>query len=118
MTRSLQKLLVTGLILVASASSAFAQRPQQTRYSSPYGPTLPLQLNYFRNDVGVLDPYNTFVNPSSQLQHRLRSIENQQIYDEKATQSAFKKLMSKPAQASQTGKGATFMNYSHYFQTR
>ena len=92
MARSIRNMAVIALVLVSTGTASFAQRPQQARYTSPYGPTLPLQLNYFRQDNGVLDPYNAWVNPTNQLQSRLRGIENRQVYDEKATQSAFKKL--------------------------
>jgi len=119
MARSIRTLAVIAVVLIASGTATFAQRPQQARYTSPYGPTLPVQLNYFRADNGVLDPYNAWVRPTQQLQSRLSGIENRQIYDEKATQSALKKLSSRSSTAGPTGKGSGFMMYySNYFQTR
>mgnify|MGYP003345498518 CR=1 FL=1 len=118
MARSIRNMAVIALVLVSTGTASFAQRPQQARYTSPYGPTLPLQLNYFRQDNGVLDPYNAWVNPTNQLQSRLRGIENRQVYDEKATQSAFKQLSTKPSAAKPTGTAGGFMRNMNFFQTR
>jgi hypothetical protein len=103
-------LLVSALVL-GLASPAAAQQP---RYMPPAGPTLPNALNYFRRDVGVLDPYNAFVGPRRDLEYQLHSMQAQQQADFRAASSAIQQLRA--AEAAPTGVGASFMNYSHYYR--
>jgi hypothetical protein len=70
-------------------------------------------LDYFRSDVGVLDPYNTFVAPRRRLDQNLRQLASQQYADEQRTQQSLS--MIRQAGVAPTGTGATFMNYSHYY---
>jgi hypothetical protein len=101
-------------LLFLSASSAFAQIP---RYRPPGGPTMPRALDYFRRDVGVLDPYNTFVAPRRQLDRNLQTLQQQEEYNARRTQQELSQINTQMRQstAAPTGTGATFMNYSHYF---
>lgn len=85
----------------------------QSRYRPPAGSPLPRQLDYFRADVGVLDPYNTFVAPRKRLDQNLRQLASQQYADEQRTQQSLS--MIRQAGVAPTGTGATFMNYSHYY---
>jgi hypothetical protein len=98
------------VLLFLSASSALAQIP---RYRPPGGPTMPRALDYFRRDVGVLDPYNTFVAPRRQLDRNLQSLQAQEDYNARRAQQEISQI--RQSTAAPTGTGATFMNYSHYF---
>lgn len=101
------------LLILAASSSAFAQIP---RYTPPGGPTMPRALDYFRRDVGVLDPYNTFVAPRRQLDSNLRSLQAQEQYNTRQLQQQVSQL--RQSAAAPTGTGGTFMNYSHYYPNR
>ncbi len=102
-------------VIVVAASTASAQGP--ARYYSPSGPTLPSQLNYFRRDVGLLDQYNTFVQPRQQLDFQFQQLQAQQAADFRATQRKFEQLKEvRPSDAAPTGVGATYMNYLHYYR--
>lgn len=103
-----------GMVLaLAMSSSALGQVP---RYRPPGGPTMPRALDYFRRDVGVLDPYNTFVAPRRQLDRNLQTLQAREEYN---TQRVEKELSQiRKSTAAPTGTGATFMNYSHYYSSR
>jgi hypothetical protein len=105
--------ILVALALALAANQAAAQYP---RYVPPAGRTLPNELNYFRRDVGVLDQYNGFVAPMRQLDFQLRTMQNQQRADFQANQRAISQV--RYSQASPTGVGAGFMNYSHYYPTQ
>ena len=102
-----------GLFLLGLVETAQAQI-----YRPPAGPTLPRQLNYFRRDVGLLDQYNTFVQPQRQLEAQLSQMQQQQAAAFRSTQRQLEQLNEvRPSQAAATGVGATFQNYSHYYRT-
>jgi hypothetical protein len=105
--------LAASLLLALACSEADAQ----VRYQAPAGPTLPSQLNYFRRDVGLLDQYNTFVQPQRQLEAQLRQMTQQQLSDYRATQRQLEQLKEiRPSEAAPTGVGGGFLNYSHYYR--
>jgi hypothetical protein len=112
----MRTLSTTLALLVAAAvfSLAAPASAQQPRYVPPAGPTLPNALNYFRRDVGVLDPYNTFVGPRRDLDYQLQTMQAQQQADFRANQRAIQQIRA--AEAAPTGVGAGFMNYSHYYR--
>jgi hypothetical protein len=85
------------------------------RYRSPYGPTLSPYLNYFRQDTGVLDPYNTFIRPLRQLDNQLGQMQQQEQAANTRLQQQIQGIRAETA--APTGTGATFMNYSHYYRT-
>jgi hypothetical protein len=98
-----------------TGSAAWAQGP--ARYYSPSGPTLPSQLNYFRRDVGLLDQYNTFVQPRQQLDFQFQQLAAQQAADFRATQRQLEQIKEiRPSEAAPTGVGGTYMNYLHYYR--
>ena len=101
-------------LLALTAGSALGQIP---RYRPPAGPTMPRALDYFRRDVGVLDPYNTFVAPRRQLDRNLQTLQAQEEYNARRTQQELSQLNAQIKQptAAPTGTGSTFMNYSHYY---
>lgn len=122
-------------IAVCLAESAGAQQPRymppagralqqdvriierrSPRYVPPAGNTLPNALNYFRRDVGVLDPYNTFVAPRQQLDYQLQTMTAQQQANFRDTQRTIAQIRA--SEAAPTGVGAGFMNYSHYYRSR
>ncbi|HEX5105947.1 MAG TPA: hypothetical protein VFV87_19145 [Pirellulaceae bacterium] len=105
--------LVTGacvFLALACSSSVSAQVP---RYAPPGGSPLPAALDYFRQDVGLLDPYNTFVAPRRQLTNQLQAITARQQADFRAAEAQISALRG--ASAAPTGVGAGYMNYSHYY---
>jgi hypothetical protein len=107
--QSVRLLVVAAWVLVALPLHA-----QSPRYTPPAGDPLPNALNYFRRDVGVLDPYNAFVEPRRQLDRRIQRMEFEQEASDRRQQSAINQVR-RPA-AAPTGSGATFMNYSHYYR--
>jgi len=102
-----------GLVPVLLMVSLCCVCHAQTRYRPPAGSTLPRQLDYFRADVGVLDPYNTFVAPRRQLDRTLQQMQTQERTDVQRAQQAMSQI--RQSTAAPTGTGATFMNYSHYY---
>jgi hypothetical protein len=106
-------LALTGIVLgTAFSSTAFAQIP---RYRPPGGSPIPAALDYFRRDVGVLDPYTTFVAPRRQLTNQLQALNARQQADFQAAESQISTL--RQSLAAPTGVGGSFMNYSHYYPT-
>lgn len=113
--RNCLALIVAAVLVSVSASDAFAQGPP--RYYSPSGPTLPSQLNYFRRDVGLLDQFNTFVQPRQQLDSQLHLLAAQQAADFRNTQRQLEQIKEiRPSDAAPTGIGGTYMNYLHYYR--
>lgn len=105
--------LLAGLSLLFATGEAQAQ----IRYSPPAGPTLPLQLNYFRRDVGLLDQYNTFVHPQRQLEARLQQMTQQQRDDYRSTQRQLDQVRQiRASEAGPTGVRGGYFNYSHYYR--
>src|SRR5262245_17507422 len=105
-------------LLVALSLLAMAGRAQaQIRYQSKAGPTLPVQLNYFRRDVGLLDQYNAFVQPQRQLEARLQQMTAQQQADFRAAQQQIEQIkVIRPSTAAPTGVGGGYFNYLHYYR--
>jgi hypothetical protein len=108
------------LLAVCAADACFGQggvyRAYGGRYRSPYGPTISPYLDYFRRDTGVLDPYNAFIRPRRQLDNQL----GQMVQDERAANTRLQQQIQgiRAETAAPTGASATFMNYSHYYQTQ
>jgi hypothetical protein len=105
------------LLVACAADTCLAQGPNRSyggRYRSPYGPTISPYLDYFRRDSGVLDPYNTFIRPRRQLENQL----GQMAEDERMANARLQQQIQGIRQetAAPTGRGATFMNYSHYYR--
>ena len=105
------------LILLAIAwhpSDACAQGPYapNNRTYVPRTSPLPIYLDYFRRDVGVLDPYNTFVVPQRQLNQTLR---NQQYRINGLQQEQQSMRNGLNGGLAPTGTSARFFNYSHYY---
>lgn len=101
--------LMLPFVLMA-ASQAMAQFP---RYTPPAGSPIPNELNYFRRDVGVLDPYNAFIEPRRRIDRQFQQLAEQQQLDAQSNRQAITRL--RQSEAAPTGTGATFMNYSHYY---
>jgi hypothetical protein len=112
-------LILAGLASLGLFSLATPAAAQQ-RYVPPSRPTLSPYLNYFRGDTGVLDSYNTFIRPRqildqtlAQQQAGLRNLQAQVGLIRSDMNSAGG--LVRPAGVSPTGRGATYMNYSHYY---
>ena len=104
-------LALPGIVLATAFSSTASA--QISRYRPPGGSPIPAALDYFRRDVGVLDPYNTFVAPRRQLYSQLQTLNQQEQADFQAAQSQISSV--RQSAAAPTGVGARFMNYSHYY---
>jgi hypothetical protein len=107
--------IVAALILVSAsvASTASAQ------YVPPAGPTLPVELDYFRPPQGVLDNYNQFVAPKQALASQLRAMDQRQATEFKALDRQIRDIDTiRQSRAAATGTAAGFMNYSHYYGMR
>jgi hypothetical protein len=109
----------TGIAIVALtlvALSVHESSAQQPRYVPPMGNVAPSALNLFRFDSR--SPRN-LDGMSLQLQdqsYQLQSLSYRQQADFRATQQSISQL--REVQASPTGVGAGFMNYSHYYPMR
>jgi len=105
-------LIVASIMLTVVLGIRSPCHAQGKRYRSPSRSTLPPQLNYFRDDVGALDSYNTFVKPQQQLQKQLQSIERAQDLNRRAIDDTRETI---DAEGSPTGTHATFRNFSHFY---
>jgi len=106
---------ISAIIVLALAgnSTAFGQITRVPRYSPPAGATMPRALDYFRQDVGALDPYNTFVAPRRALDRNLQNLQTQEDLNSRRAQQDISQI--RQSTAAPTGTGGTFMNYSHYY---
>jgi hypothetical protein len=102
--------LITLSFLMCGVSLAWGQSP---RYQPPGGNPIPSGLNYFRKDTGVLDPYNTFVEPQRQIQRRFDSMSALQRLQFNETSRDIREI--RQSSAAETGSNATFFNSSHYY---
>jgi hypothetical protein len=116
MTRTILMLCVAAFFCL-SGSTAHAQRDRYDRRYEPSRPTLSPYLNYFRQDTGLVDSYNTFVRPQERLRRemnrqesRLRNLDRQVGQLDRQVEQQIR-----PAQMAPTGTGSTFMNYLHYY---
>jgi hypothetical protein len=103
--------MVATVLALVCVGPVWSQYP---RYRPPGGSPLPNALNYFRQDVGVLDPYNAFIAPRREIDNRFRELAFRQQTEYQATRQAIG--MIRASEAAPTGTGATFMNYSHYYR--
>ena len=105
--------LIVGWALVGTTNRLDAQ----IRYQPKAGPTLPSQLNYFRRDVGLLDQYNTFIQPQRQLEAQLQQMTQQQQADYRSAQRQIEQIKEiRPSGAAPTGVGGGYLNYLHYYR--
>ena len=105
--------LVPLLMLVSSIS--VAQTPLR-RYQPPAGPTITPYLNYYRADLSTLpSPYESFVVPQQRLQRNLYELGRNQQADFRKVESEIQQVRT--STAAPTGVGASFLNYSHYYQS-
>jgi hypothetical protein len=106
------------LLAMCAVDVCYAQggvyRSYGGRYRAPYGPTISPYLDYFRRDTGVLDPYNAFIRPRRQLENQL----GQMAQEDRAANVRLQQQIQgiRESTAAPTGRGATFMNYSHYYR--
>jgi hypothetical protein len=107
--------IASGCVMMLALFCSSASAQYSGRYVPPAGRTLPNQLNYFRQDVGVMDPYNTFVNPTRQLNQQLNDISLQENSDYRRTQKEIGQV--RRSLAAPTGIGAGYMNHQRYFNT-
>jgi hypothetical protein len=105
--------LIVGWALVGITNRLEAQ----IRYQPKAGPTLPSQLSYFRRDVGLLDQYNTFIQPQRQLEAQLQQMTQQQQADYRSAQRKIEQIKEiRPSGAAPTGVGGGYLNYLHYYR--
>ena len=107
---------------IAMAALALAMIPcldlnaQQPRYVPPMGGVAPSALNLFRFDSRSPRNYDGVVLQMQNQGNQLQNLAVRQQTDMRATQQSITELRN--VQASPTGVGAGFMNYSHYYPTR
>ena len=107
---------VVAMVILAAdmfMPAAQAQVPYRT-YAPPAGPSLPIQLDYFRPQSGVLDNYNQFVAPKEQLAGQIRGMAQQQNADFQAVEKQLRESdRIRESGAASTGVSAGFMTFSH-----
>lgn len=109
--------VVIAALLGLSALACFQEAQAQPRYVPPAGPVLPRQLDYFRRDFGLTDPYNAFVQPRRQLDYQMQTLAQQQQNNFNTTQRELDRLNQiRQSSAAPTGVGAGYMNYSHFYR--
>jgi hypothetical protein len=108
--------LIVGFFLLAASVHSEARAQGPSRYVPPAGPVLPNALNYFRRDVGLLDPYNAFVEPRRQLNQQLGAIVQQERANFNRTQVEIGQV--RQSLAAPTGVNAGFMTHGQYFGIR
>lgn len=107
--------ILSAMLLVSGyAGVAEAQFPRQrtNRTFTPNRPTMPAELDYFRRDVGVLDPFNTFVRPRRELNQVLQQ---QQGELNMLQQQQMQQRQTQGGAIAPTGINARFFNYSHFY---
>jgi hypothetical protein len=121
--------LALALVFCFASIAEAQQKPGENKYIGggyrPTRPTLSPYLNYFRQDTGVTDQYRSFIRPQQRLQRRFsmdqyqnRTLGNRIGQVDKEVQGVQKDILQfRQPTVSPTGKGATFMNYSHYFSS-
>lgn len=105
-------------VFLADASEAQAQvnrRNRPSRYT-PARPTFGEAFNYARDDVGLLTPYQTFVQPQRQLRYTLEAQQNQIATQQAEIGRLTTDLETATEGATATGKGGSYMNYSHFYR--
>lgn len=111
-----------GLLVAAAAEPAFGQLPSRRGVRRPYAsplsrPTLSPYLNLLRQDGSPASNYYTLVRP--QLRQQATNIQlNQQLMQQDQQLGDLRQTVEFGAGQTglaPTGRGASFMNYSHYY---
>ena len=108
--------VLAGCVLLLPTGTVQAQRPLPIQDR----PTLSPWLNLYRRDPGPVGSYLSYVRP----EQRLLSTLSRQRTGLARQEAALSRLQSELSQVgpettiAPTGTGATFMNYSRYFDTR
>lgn len=111
------RVLMPVVVAVVGLVAAESCQAQFRRYTPPSRPTMPSQLNYFRQDTGALDSYNAFIVPQRRLEQQLGNMVQQERNDRRQIQRQLDEITQiRNSTAAPTGTSATFMNYSHYYQ--
>jgi hypothetical protein len=113
--------LMIGVVIAFWGTQVTAQR--QPRSYTPSQPTVSPYLNLLRRDTGPVTNYYTLVRPQQQQQaiNRQQQANNQQQQSFLQTQQQGLRtvqqglLQIRQSQASPTGRGGGFMNYSHFY---
>lgn len=109
--------VVFALVLLPQLPAAAQQRIE--RYQPPSRPTLSPYLDLFRQDSGLVDPYNAFVVPRRRMEAQARQFQSE-IGAQQRTINQLQgelqgALQMRPTGARPTGTGGTFMNFSHFY---
>lgn len=104
-------------LLLSDPSEAAAQGYKKGGYRrySPARPTFGDAFNYARDDVGLLTPYQTFVQPQRQLRYTLDAQQNEIVSNQAEISRLTNDLESATGGGTATGKGGGYMNYSHFY---
>ena len=102
------------ILMALITLTAFCQTPIR-RYRPPAGPTMTPYLNYYRADLSTLPSnYDSFIVPQQRLQRNLYDLARTQQADFRKVETDIKQ--TRTSTAAPTGVGASFLNYSHYYQ--
>lgn len=110
MSRHLASSLFILILGVWFAAPANAQQP---RYVPPMGAVAPSALNLFRFDSRSARNLDGIALQTQTQGYQLQNLATRQQADFRATQQSIAQLRA--VEASPTGVGAGFMNYSHYY---
>ena len=125
MNRALFAAALTVLVVMISAANLRAQTPSVRRFQ-PRRQTFSPYMDYFRRDVGLLDPYNFFLQRDRRLQQSFRQQQSQIDLQRQGLQQVGQEFQQlgdalprfRLTGATPTGKGATFQTFSRFFNTR
>jgi hypothetical protein len=110
-TAVMQKTILAFVVLLGTLPTvSWGQSP---RYQPPAGSTIPRSLNYFRRDTGVLDPYNSFIEPQRQIDQRINTVNTMQRLQFNQYSRDIREI--RKSTAADTGSNASFFNSSHYY---
>lgn len=106
---------MVGLVAFGAVTLVGSEALAQRRYTPPR-PTFSPAFNYFRQDTGLLDPYNAIYRPQQQLQASLGSINSQLNAQRDQVESLRSDLLQVRGLETQgTGAAARFQSQSTYF---
>ena len=121
---SIRFLVLCGVVCLAVSvsSSVNAQPPTAKRYV-PSRPTFSPYLDYFRRDVGMLNPFHAFQTRTIRQNQMIQQQRDQMARDQHQLRRQRQELTRVQGEvrrfretgAGPTGRAATFMSYSHYF---
>jgi hypothetical protein len=110
--RALFVLVAAAFLSLLACSDCWAQGGYR-----PARPTFSPYLNYFRGDVGALDPYNANVAPAMRLRREMdRQNQSIQYLGGELARAQARASSAQDKEMAPTGTGAVYMNLSHFYR--